>query len=184
MGIAEAELVLTPQSKMKEVFDQKTRQTKMVKTHYIVPSLRVPHSIDQIVAGAASVGAIGPAAQVALPAGVPVAVDPYAADDEIVDAELVDDEPEAVAQPDISEEDMLINVADVVAFGMGVPLDGLSFLLAIASSLAARTVSTLAEIDGPTWARTRDALRGAQEGSVRIEVGPAGVKVWRVKKES
>lgn len=171
-GIAEAELYLTPGSKLKSG----------KKTHFVVPGLRTTVTIDQLIAGDASRAALGRAQEAVAELVSGIADRPDIADgwtdldDEVVDAEIVDDDE---GEP-VDEDQMVIGMFDAIAFNMGFPVDGLTLLLKVASSLAGSEVSQLSEIPEPTWIRVKEAAHGIQSGTVRMEVAPSGVKLFRI----
>lgn len=148
--------------------EQREKMVLGKKRSYVVPTLTMPETAMELQAGLAGVRAIsasrlaeigsGAVATPALPAGTPVVVRPATVDDEIADAELIDDEWEEI-------EAGLRNDAEQFS------LDETRFLAAIHSQIAKDSKGNEVD-DDERKRRAREARRKMGDG----ELEPVGFK--------
>lgn len=164
MGIAEAGLILNERSQTGEV------NGKMTKKNFVVAGLQTwgEHTLEQLLAGEGRVAlGTGSVSTKALTMG-DTADPPEDDDDQIIDAELVE------------EDDLLISMCDAMQHNQQLPFGGLELLLVIGRSLfPPGAQKELTDFNDAQWKRLGEAIRGINDGTVIIRFTPQGVKLTK-----
>jgi hypothetical protein len=164
IGIAECGLILMARSDVAEVNGKPTRR------NYKVAGLQTwgENTLEQITQGAGR-QAIGPGTTThALTMGHTDDELGPDDDDQVIDAELVD------------EDTILVSMCDRLAYDRQLPLDGMQLLLVLARSISPDTpIEALPDIPAESWERLGEAVRGLIDGTVSVNFTPQGAKLTR-----
>lgn len=169
MGIAEAGLILNERSEVGDVGGKPTRK------NYVVAGLQTwgDHTLEQLLAGEGRVAlGTGSVSTKSLTMGDTSQPPDDDDDDQVIDAEL------------ITEDEMLISMCDAIGFNEQLPMAGLDLLLVIAHALSPTNVrvAALPDIPEAVWPRLSEAVRGINDGTVKIRFTPEGVKLTKVSR--